>query len=79
MTVELLPGVHARFDSICRALAARGRGSTMADLGSAFALATELEGPEPDMAVVVGLYARMGLTPGASLLVRDAEEQGACR
>ena len=50
-----------RFDLICKAVAARGSGLTLSQIGDAGALARELSKPEPDTAMVKSLRDQLGL------------------
>lgn len=60
------PAVERRFDVICKAVAARGRGVTMLELGAAHALARELGADAPDGHRVHQLADQLGLD-GADL------------
>ena len=51
-----------RFDAICKAVAARGRGLSMLQIGDSAALAQALELADPDMERVELLQDRLGLT-----------------
>ena len=51
----------ARFDRICKTVAARGRGLTMRQIGDASALAGELAKADPDTDRVELLQDRLGL------------------
>lgn len=55
------PAVAARFDAVCRAVAADRRGITLLQLGQAHALARELESEDPDQERVGDLCARLGI------------------
>ena len=52
----------AKFDLICKAVAARGKGLTMVQIGDAAALAGELEKADPDPGRVEVLRDRLELT-----------------
>ena len=51
----------SRFDTICKKVAARGRGLTMQQIGDSAALARELEKSDPDVEKVEILKNRLGL------------------
>ena len=51
----------ARFDRICKTVAARGRGLTMRQISDSAGLAEELEKSDPDSERVEVLRARLGL------------------
>ena len=51
----------AAFDTICKTVAARGRGLSMRQIGDAAALAQELERADPDMGRVEVLQGRLRL------------------
>lgn len=53
--MSVTPEVAARFHGICRLVAAQGHGIRLAQLGTAHALARELEAEEPDPARVAEL------------------------
>ena len=62
----------AAFDTICKTVAARGRGLSMRQIGDAAALAQELERADPDMERVELLRDRLGLDEKA-VAPTDAE------
>ena len=51
----------AKFDSLCKTVAARGRGLTLLQIGDSAALAEELEKADPDSERVEVLRDRLGL------------------
>ena len=51
------------FDAICKAVAARGRGLTLSEIGDAGALSRELSSPDPNTERLEALRARLGLEP----------------
>lgn len=59
----MTPAAYERFDALCRAVAARGRGLSLSQLGDAAALARELEAEEPDPDRVDLLRRRLELDP----------------
>ena len=61
----------AKFDTLCRAVAERGKGLTLTQIGDASALAGELERADPDMERVELLRDRLGLEAS------ETEENGA--
>ena len=50
-----------RFDLICKAVAARGRGLSLTQIGDASTLARELSRADSDMTKVATLRVRLGL------------------
>ena len=61
-----------RFDALCRAVAERGKGLTLTQIGDAAALAQELEKWDPDVEKVELLLDRLGLDEKA-VAPTDAE------
>ena len=53
-----------RFNVICKAIAARGRGLSLQELGDAAALAEEEFRPDPDPERVAMLRGRLGMEEG---------------
>ena len=51
-----------RFDTLCRAVAERGRGLTLSQIADAGSLAREMEKPDPNVEKIELLKNRLGLT-----------------
>ena len=61
MSLTMDATAMALFDRFCRAVAARGKGLSLGQIGDAGALSRELSSPDPDPEKVELLRSRLGL------------------